>query len=803
MPTQAPKETYGTQADAAATPAPDDATRLHQMRDRLASLSDEARGMRSQVPREFEPDVDRIQQQMQLLGERLSELSGGAQCPAMPAAAGDAAQAPGRDAGEAPRAAPDEVILLGGPGQSDNPWDEESATALTRFYEAGEGYAGTPGARAQGPAPQASAAAAGCPMLPASWLQAPADTKPSRSQGMLAVEPAWLDQRFADIARRIEQSLAEMRPESSLLTIGNRFDQLEARMGSALRGVATRADIEQMRVAEAQIEEISTQLDQLRRSLARLDSIDAQLGTLAQQLTNSADPTRLSAIDAQLGRIAEQLSNERLADIFSQSVGRSIDIESLAAATAQKTAARLADPATREAHSRDIGEVRGMLESLINERRHSDENNASMLDTMQQAIIRVLDRIDALELAQQHVAGPAPASEPVQAPPAVAASARADADRAPGNSQPAPAQPSYYEAPFFTPAREESPTAPSPQSPFAAAPFDLDAAFASDRDTAAEETPANAPPQRAIDTLRHDFIADAHRAKLKAASKRDAAGDPPPARVGEFWANLEKSASAPPKPRRSIFRSPRVLMTILVLLGMIPAAVFFMPRMPANDDAFPAAESMVPPEGTPGTGIGAATESAPATPASNGAQAPAAPLDPMPSKQSQTLAPDPQPRTERYEDVGAPTPDRHAGPRRYGIASRQHRDGCHRRVGGPAARPEPKRQPHGVRARRPAGARDDGLPDAGQRRAPQRHGGPRRLPGRLGQAACAAAGSRRALLAASRRGAGRSLGPVRGGGPPRPGQRRHRPGSQGGCPVVSAGRDQRLRHGPVPPRHAL
>ncbi len=36
------------------------------------------------------------------------------------------------------------------------------------------------------------------------------------------------------------------------------------------------------------------------------------------------------------------------------------------------------------------------LESLINERRHNDENNASMLETMQQAIIRVLDRIDAL-----------------------------------------------------------------------------------------------------------------------------------------------------------------------------------------------------------------------------------------------------------------------------------------------------------------------------------------------------------------------------------------------------------------------
>jgi localization factor PodJL len=96
-------------------------------------------------------------------------------------------------------------------------------------------------------------------------------------------------------------------------------------------------------------------------------------------------------------------------------------------------------------------------------------------------------------------------------------------------------------------------------------------------------------------------------------------------------------------------------MGILVLLGMIPAALFFMPRTPA-DDVYPAAETMVPPEGTPGTGVGAA-ESSPATPASNGAEAPAAPANPMPPKQSQqTLVPDPQPNGERYEDAVAPTP---------------------------------------------------------------------------------------------------------------------------------------------------
>jgi localization factor PodJL len=236
-------------------------------------------------------------------------------------------------------------------------------------------------------------------------------------------------------------------------------------MSSALRGVATHADIEQLRIAETQIEEISAQLDQLRRQLARLDAIDAHLGTLAAQLGHGfgmgADAACLEAIDAQLGSIADQLSNDRLAELFTQSIGRGVDLEGLAAAAAQKTAARLADPELRESHSREIGEVRGLLENLINERRHNDENNASMLDTMQQAIIRVLDRIDALELGQQHAGTPAPAS------PRSPAHAQSDADRGRPSPQSAQTQPDAddeaLQAPFFGALREESPTTPRPQ----------------------------------------------------------------------------------------------------------------------------------------------------------------------------------------------------------------------------------------------------------------------------------------------------------------------------------------------------
>ena len=126
MPTHAPKESFGARANAPANPEQDEVKRLTQMRDRLVSLGNEARSMRAQIPSEFEGDVERIQGQMQRLGERLSELSGGANAP--------------RATREPSRVSTDEVILLGGPCRIDEPWDEAAANALTQIYESGEPF---------------------------------------------------------------------------------------------------------------------------------------------------------------------------------------------------------------------------------------------------------------------------------------------------------------------------------------------------------------------------------------------------------------------------------------------------------------------------------------------------------------------------------------------------------------------------------------------------------------------------------------------------------------------------------------
>jgi localization factor PodJL len=741
MPTQAPKDYFGARVNAPAPDAsdePNELLRLTQMRDRLVSLSNEARSIRAQVPREFEPDVERIQQQMHRLGERLSELSTGA----LHYGCGNGESNESAQAGS--ETVSDEVILLGGP-RSDDPWDPDTANALTRFYESGASNesGGTEGA--------ASSNAKGAP---------------EAGRPVTTVEPAWLDRRFAEVAARIEQSLADIHPENSLLTIGQRFDQLEMHMASALRNVAMRTDIEELRVAEAQIEDIGAQLNQLRRQLGRLDTIDAQLTTLTAQLSDerlakvfehneslARDSARLEAIDSQLASIAAQLSHDRLSDLVNESVSRGSNLEDLAESAARKAAAHFADQGLLEAQARDIGEVRGLIENLINERRYSDENNASMLDTMQQAIIRILDRVEALEVSgptggdATHAPKPA-VSAPSPAPSSVSQAAAASMVPEVPHAEPPPTAVSLT-APSRTidtgveePRLEETPSevmpldaryepplvagmgasrneeAFLPEEPtldFETAPFSMDSAFAGSHQAAPSQPEATAPPRR-MNVLRADFIADAHRAKLRAASKVEVGGEPDPARTSEGGAPMEKAAPLPAKSRarRSLFKSPRTMMSILTLLAMIPAALFFMPRTPVDGAADAERASSVFPadDGTSGIDAAAqgdATRDDPARATPVGPAAPAedigtqAPSDGMPSRRSQQVAP--QDAYGRVDTASLPdgiTMEPDAEPAAGRLVTR-HKDGSVSEItGGPGVSAEDQSDARGPLAMPPA-----------------------------------------------------------------------------------------------------
>lgn len=170
-----------------------------------------------------------------------------------------------------------------------------------------------------------------------------------RRHGPPGADRAWLDGRFNDIAARI----AEMMAASPATAIDHRFDSLEVRIDAAVTTVTTQVSTgsDTLKSIESHIAEIDEHVEYIRTELSRLDTVEEQIRALMDKQTGG-EP------DAD---VLENVANERAAD-----------------------------PA-------GIGQLTVLLQRLMSERQHTEEHTVSMLDTLQQAMIRVLDRIEVIE----------------------------------------------------------------------------------------------------------------------------------------------------------------------------------------------------------------------------------------------------------------------------------------------------------------------------------------------------------------------------------------------------------------------
>ena len=154
------------------------------------------------------------------------------------------------------------------PGNAADPWDRASADALTRLYEFG---------------------AANLAPKPAFAESADAGTRnSSASNTFSAIDQKWLESRFAEIAKGIEQSLADIRPDHDFYAIGQRLDQFEDHFTKLFEGVATQADIGSVRLIEAHVGEVVNHLVQTHDQLARLNVIEEQLAVISHTLADRA-----------------------------------------------------------------------------------------------------------------------------------------------------------------------------------------------------------------------------------------------------------------------------------------------------------------------------------------------------------------------------------------------------------------------------------------------------------------------------------------------------------------------------------
>jgi localization factor PodJL len=309
---------------------------LNEMQDRISGMGREAALIGNRIPDQFAPAFEQIRAGIGELAHRLADTGDGEHV---------------FHASERRRlSGPNLSHRAGTPGGDEpdtaEPWDHQSAEALADVYEA---------AAADYAAKRKGA------------------TARERDEGSSRINEAWLESRFAEIARGIDYSLAHMKPESPTSDLGNRFDEFERQFGKLFAGVATHEDFAAVRKVEAHINDVANQLEQTQDQLMRLNTIEAQIASISKTL-------------------AEMQSSQSAAKFTS-------DIDAIARQAAEESAQRFIETRGSQEPSAAY-ELRQLIQQLMTENRQSDEHTAILLDTLQQAMVRLLDRVDAIDAAR-------------------------------------------------------------------------------------------------------------------------------------------------------------------------------------------------------------------------------------------------------------------------------------------------------------------------------------------------------------------------------------------------------------------
>jgi len=424
-------------------------------------------------------------------------------------------------------------------------------------------------------------------------------------------QQAWLGERFNDVTQRITQALSDLKPGSTVAVLEERLDAFQAHLDSTLQDVAKRTDLEGMRLIEVHVNDLADKLNELERTVSHIDGIESDLRTVMQQVSDeriakllNADSRFAADLDAVARRAAEEM-HARLApegaaladhhDALRRLVESSIADRREAEAHAVSLVTSLSGRVNAQADG--YAALKGLLEQAIEEQRKNEQTALGMLETVQQALVTVLDRMDALE--QQHrqsqeaaAAEPPSQQGPILGPPPL--DARDLAPPPASAEEPAAGETSYT----FRDTRFDGFTASDASAPSESA--EVPAAFADP--VAPTEPSASDALESPLDRLRRDFIADARRAKLKAAANRaEALGEHADATtesvVDEARALLQaKAPEASSSGSGRLFgMSTKLLAGVLALIVAINGALLLFNR---TSGSRPAAPEIARPAGT-------------------------------------------------------------------------------------------------------------------------------------------------------------------------------------------------------------
>jgi localization factor PodJL len=312
------------------------------------------------------------------------------------------------------------------------PWDPSSAEALTRLYETGDAGPvmtsyffqdppASPRNSESSPAHQLQSSpvhisefaihdrsrsshyqqAFAAPVAPSHQPHVAKSIDSSEVLAKLASDRDWLEGRLADIAIRVEASLSSFKPEESLGQLHTRFDEFESRFTDAMSAVAQRSDLDGLVHLEAHIAELTQQFETTKAQFARLDEIEQQLRDLTAYAQEATE------VPAMASPVSEPTPLP--------------DFGELAEITAARVSERLAAlPRPDTANVNHFERVHNLLTEYMADRRRDESQTSGMLDTMQEALVRLIDRVDQMDATLLRSADPVavvPASAPPQGTP--------------------------------------------------------------------------------------------------------------------------------------------------------------------------------------------------------------------------------------------------------------------------------------------------------------------------------------------------------------------------------------------------
>lgn len=186
-----------------------------------------------------------------------------------------------------------------------------------------------------------------------------------------SADRAWLDARLIDLSRSLTRSFSD----TAATVLTPRLQQLEARIDGALEQAAAHlaGNARALSGLNTQVGDICKTLDALNAMLLRLDSLEAQLHDLADTQT---------------------VQHATLSDAIVKSRRRDSDSNVLTALPA-------------------LTQMNALLENLTRDRLRGESQLIAMLETLQQAMLRVLDRLDEANPTQLISSPPTRQSRPL------------------------------------------------------------------------------------------------------------------------------------------------------------------------------------------------------------------------------------------------------------------------------------------------------------------------------------------------------------------------------------------------------